>query len=165
MYSNPQIKLAYVLSNFTGFIDAVSGKNIDYTGNEVVKAPQNITFTDIKNNKYYADIQQLIDMGIIEKNNDKFAPDSKILQKDFIKILIKSIEQNVYPIYMSKVGAGMANSDYDTYYQQAIQKNIITAAEKKPDATITRLDAAKLIIKTLNLGYLAKVDGLYRVSI
>ena len=191
MSSLPKIMLVYSLNDFYGFIDAKSGKNIDFSGKEIAKEIQGTTFADIEKSKYYDDIQQLTDMGIIEKDSNKYEPNNRILQKDFIKMLIKSIEPTNASDYNdsdyigSDTEAGTDidtdsyvdsdenqyieedvetdNTDNDSYYQQAIQKNIITLSEKKTDSNITRLDAAKLIIKTLNLEYLATIDGLYRV--
>jgi hypothetical protein len=52
-------------------------------------------------------------------------------------------------------------NEYDSYYEQAIQKKIISAKDKKPDAEITRQDAAKMLVKLLGVGFVADMSNIY----
>ncbi|MEM5244817.1 S-layer homology domain-containing protein [Thermoanaerobacter sp. CM-CNRG TB177] len=152
----PTIRLAYQ-SNFYNYIDAKTGQIIDSNGKPVVKKSETI-FTDIEGNWAEKDIKLLVQYGIIDTKEDKYYPDKNILQKDFIKMLIKAIQPPYYdPIPKSP-------DDYDTYYSIAINKKIITEKEKNPDAIMTRQEVAKLLVKSLGVGYIADIPNIYTIS-
>lgn len=115
--SKPEIKLAYVLNPFSGMIDAKTVDILDYNGN-IVKEKNLPVYTDIKGNPNENNIKLLLELGILKDSSDKFRPNDKILQKDFIKMLITST--NPY----------IEEDSYDEYYKQAISKNIISQEEK-----------------------------------
>lgn len=156
-----EVKLAYVLENFSGMLDANDGTFLDYNGKPVVEEKP-IKYTDIKGYVGENDINLLVDMGIIDDSNATFGPNSAILQKDLIKMLIKSLGQS-YVIY--DVVKKDDNSAYDSYYDTAIQKNIITEGQRSPNNSITRQEAAKLIIRTMGIGYLGEANNLFNASL
>jgi hypothetical protein len=152
----PSIKLAYVLDNFSGYMDSKSGTLLDYSGKPVkeFKAPE---FTDIKGHPAENNIKLLAQLGVFQDMGDKFMPNGALLQKDFIKFLVCSLEP-VYDYY------GSASTDeYDKYYDRALQKKIITEAERKPNAPVTRQDAAKMFVKALGIGFVANLSGIYNL--
>lgn len=151
-----QVKLAYVLDGLQGDFDAKTGLQIDYAGNPITVTPK-IDYTDIKGNTAENAISTLVDMGIIDDTTATFSPDASILQKDFIKMLIKSLPNNYIAYSLTKDGA----VDYTSYYDTAIQKGILTEAQKNPEAKVTRQDAAKYIIRAMGLGYLANDTGIF----
>lgn len=158
---NVEIKLAYVLDGFSGMLDANNGTFLNYDGKPVVEKKA-IKYTDIKGAEGENDINLLVDMGIIDDTSDTYRPNSSILQKDFIKMLVKSLGQNYV---VDDAVQKDDNSVYDSYYDTAIQRNIITESEKKPDTTITRQEAARLIIRTMGIGYLAAANNLYNLTL
>jgi hypothetical protein len=86
-------------------------------------------------------------------------PDKKILQKDFIKMLIFATVP-YYEIYTSN-----NVNVYDRCYEIAIQKKIITEKEKKPEATVTRETAARYSVKALGVGFVANLSNIYYLSL
>ena len=155
------IKLAYVLNNFN-MIDAKTGTFVGYNG-QPIKELKPATFSDTKGHKAEKDIALLAEMNIIEAStNGKFSPNAKILQKDFIKLLVRSLEPMYYPMY--KEAGTTSSSEYEAYYNQAIQRKILTAKDKKPDGFVTREQAAKMVLRAMNLGYAAELSGIYNVS-
>lgn len=152
----PQIKLAYMMEPTYENIDPKTGEILDYNGNPV-NLNKNTTFTDIKGHKYENDINTLIQSKILTADADKFMPDNKILQKDFIKMLMKSFESYYYPM------ASVSN-DYDQYYQQAINKRIISEKDKNPEAVITKKDASKMLVRALGVGFVAEMSNLYELT-
>lgn len=152
--STSQIKLVYSLDNFSGMMDAKTGTMLDYNGNPV-KDKKVSNFDDIKGTTYERDINILVDMGVIDVDSDKFNPNSKILQKDFIKMLIKSIQPDYY--YYNDA----SSNEYDNYYDLAVQKNIIKQQEINQNGYVTRQDAARMIIKTLGIGFVAELQNIY----
>lgn len=160
-YGNSEIKLAYVLDDFTGMLDAKEGTFLDGNGKPVV-AIKAIKYTDIKGNESENDINLLVDMGIIDDTSDTYNPSSPILQKDLIKMLVKTLGQNYVVDNVTKKDN---NTIYDPYYTTAIQKNIITEAQKKPEEKITRQEGAKLVIRTMGLGYLGEAGSIYNLTV
>jgi len=154
--TTPQIKLAYMMEPTYENIDPKTGEILDYNGNPV-NLNKDLTFTDIKGHKYENDINTLIQSKILTVDSDKFMPDNKILQKDFIKMLMKSIEPSYYPM-------ASVSDDYDQYYQQAINKRIISAKDKNPEVVITKKDTAKMLVRALGVGFVAEMSNLYELT-
>jgi uncharacterized membrane protein YkoI len=149
----PQMKLVYKLDNFAGMLDAKTGDLLDYNG-EPIKGQKNVEYTDIKGHSAEKDINLLAQMGIIDDESDKYMPDEEILQKDFIKMIVKSLQPEDFIIYAKE-----SNKDsYDKYYNAAIQRKIITEKDKNPDAPVTRQEAAKMVVKALGVGFVADLN-------
>lgn len=151
--AKPQIKLAYVLNPFSGIIDANSGSILDYNGNPV-KIQKTPEYTDIKGNPNENNIKLLSEIGILKDSDNKFRPNDNILQKDFIKLLVLSIDPYVYNL----------DDSYEAYYEQAVNKKIISEKEINPESQVTRQQAAKMIVKALGVGFVADVTNMYDVS-
>jgi hypothetical protein len=98
-------------------------------------------------------------MGILTPENTKYMPEATMLQKDFIQLLINSLQPEYYIGPAVKTGG-----KYDNYYNEAIRRKIITAAEKKPDALVTRQDAAKMIIRAMGYGVIAEKSNMFQAS-
>lgn len=153
--NNMSVKLVYMLDNPFGMIDAKTGQFVDSNGKPVRDAKKQ-DFIDIKGHKHEADIQLLQQMNIINSVSDKFNPDDSILQKDFIVMLLRS----AYPEY-----SGENDTDYERYYELAIRRNIITEKDKHPDASVTKLEASKMIVNALELGYIADLGSIFHLDV
>ncbi|MCX7885247.1 MAG: S-layer homology domain-containing protein [Caloramator sp.] len=151
--AKPQIKLAYVLTPFSGIIDAKSGSILDYNGNpiKIQKTPE---YSDIKGNPNENNIKLLSEIGILKDTDNKFRPNDNILQKDFVKLIILSIDPYSYNL----------DDSYEAYYEQAVNKKIISEKEISPESQVTRQQAAKMIVKALGVGFVADVTNMYNVS-
>jgi hypothetical protein len=154
------IRLTYMLDNYNGMIDAKSGQFIDYNGNPV-KEVNKVTFTDISGHKYENDIKLLVELGIIESTESKFSPDLKIPQKDFVKLLMKATQPDYYPIPY----ATSDNSEYDRYYENAILQNIMTKNDKNPEACVTIMQASKMMVKALGVGFVADLGSIFNLDV
>ncbi|HYF82389.1 MAG TPA: YcdB/YcdC domain-containing protein [Clostridia bacterium] len=150
------IKLAYMLDNFNGMIDAKSGQFIDYSGKPIIEANK-AAFTDIAGHKFEKDIKLLVELGVLDSTESKFDPDTKILQKDFVKLLMKATQPEYYPIPYATADS----SEYDRYYENAIAQNILTKKDKNPEACVTRMDASKMMVKALGVGFLADLGNMF----
>ncbi len=157
---SPVIKLAYMLDNLNGMMDAKSGKFVDYSG-KPVQEPGKVSFTDIAGHKYEKDIQLLIELGILDSADGKFNPDSKVLQKDFVKLLMKSVQPVYYPVPY----ASSDSSEYDGYYENAVQQGIMAKKDKKPEASVTRMEASKMMVKALGAGFVAELGGIFDLNL
>ena len=156
-YDKKEIKLAYVLENMNILMDAQSGKMLNYDGTPAVPAKK-LAYTDIKGNAAEAAINTLIDMGILVPESTTFAPKSNMLQKDFIKLLVSSL-QDYYPVPLAKT-----ENQYDTYYKEAIKRKLIAENEKKPDAVMTNQAMAKMLVRAMNYGVLAEKTKMFTAN-
>lgn len=157
---NKIIRLVYSFDSFSGLFDPKTGELLDYNG-DVIKDIEDYVFEDIKGHWAENDIMKLLEAGIIGAASKAFAPDQNIKQKDFIKMLINSLQPN-YRILPYDTGS--SEEEYDDYYKQAISRKIITENEKNPDSEITRVQAAKMFIKAMNLGYLADKSDIFALN-
>ncbi|HQJ37185.1 MAG TPA: PepSY domain-containing protein [Bacillota bacterium] len=155
-----EIKLAYMLDDYYGMIDARSGQFIDYSG-KPVREFKKVSFTDIEGHKYENDIKLLVELGIIDSTEDKFKPDTKITQKEFVKLLMKATQPDYYPIPY----AASDSSEYDMYYENAISQNILSRNDKKPEACITRMEASKMTVNALGVGFVADLSGIFSLNL
>jgi hypothetical protein len=57
-----------------------------------------------------------------------------------------------------------AENQYDNYYTEAIRRKLISENEKKPDAVVTRQDAAKMIVRAMNYGVLAEKGNMFTAN-
>lgn len=150
----PEIKLAYVLENFSGMIDSKKGAVLDNNG-KPVKEAKKVEFSDIKGHSAEKDIQLLAEMGILEDEGGKFNPNGKLLQKDFVKMIILALEP-YYSTYSDN-----SEDVYDKYYRAAIDRKIISEKEKQPNAQISRQIAAKMLVRALNVGFVGDLSNIY----
>ncbi|HWR61380.1 MAG TPA: YcdB/YcdC domain-containing protein [Clostridia bacterium] len=153
------IRLIYMPDNINGMIDARSGQFVDYNGRPIQEAAK-VSFTDISGHKFEKDIKLLVELGILDSTESKFNPDSKVLQKDFVKLLMKAVQPSYYPIPYAANG-----SEYDSYYENAIQQGILSKEDKKPDAPVTRLEASKMTVKALGAGFVADLGSIFSLDL
>jgi hypothetical protein len=156
-YENKVMKLTYALENTNILMDASNGQMLNYDGTPV-KPANKLKYTDIKGNKAEDEINTLIDMGILIPEGTTFAPDSNMLQKDFIKLLVSSL-QDYYVMPIART-----ENQYDNYYNEAVRRKLIAENEKNPDAVVTRQDAAKMIVRAMNFGVLAERGSMFAAS-
>ncbi|NLM44736.1 MAG: S-layer homology domain-containing protein [Clostridiales bacterium] len=154
---NQVVKLVYSFDDFSGMLDPATGKPLDYNA-EIIKEKEDIAFDDIKGHWAENDILTLLEARIIEADSNKFLPDENIKQKDFIKILIKSLEPSYVLI---PYASDSADEEYNDYYKQATSRKIINEKEKNMNSEVTREDAAKMIVRAMNLGFIANKSDIF----
>ena len=156
-YDKKEIRLAYVLENINIMMDASNGKMLNYDGTPI-KSTEKLAYSDLKGNKAEEAINTLIDMGILVPESTTFAPDSSMLQKDLIKLLVSSL-QDYYPMPLAKT-----ENQYDNYYSEAIRRKLINANEKNPEAIMTSQDIAKMIVRAMNFGVVAEKVNMFSAT-
>lgn len=77
--------LAYNHDEQNFFIDAYSGKKVDYMGKEVEKTEAHV-YTDIQGHKYEQEIKNLYYSGIYLKD-EALKPDNAITKKEFVELI------------------------------------------------------------------------------
>lgn len=144
VYSKDQdqkLRLVYKLAVLESYrYDAVTGQMLDYNG-EPLQDKKAGEITDIKGHWAENEINTLNQMSLLHYENGLFQPNASMTQAELIKVLVKSANS-----YLSDATSG---NWYDNYYQQAKQSGLITEAEIKPQASLTREEVAKFITRTI----------------
>lgn len=146
------IKLMYAVKpgkpvNF----DANTGKILNDNGTpyQEAKAPK---YTDIKGHAAEKQINALAEYGIGFEGN-VFKPDARIVQGDFFRLLAKTL--NFY-------GGNEKEKDYMDYmYRYLVHEGIVKEEEKAPEASVTKEEAVKFIIRALKYDEVASIKGIY----
>lgn len=146
-YSAKKYVAAYVFGSYDISLNAVTGELLN----------KNTASDEIDFSNYYIDIDESYAKTAIEKIADygiyfedkAFKPNENIKQKDFLAMLCRAFSYDSRAI----------NDDtYDNAYDWAKRRGIITKAEENRDKQITRLDAAKYIVRAMGLEEAAKLD-------
>ncbi|MCK9216418.1 MAG: S-layer homology domain-containing protein [Firmicutes bacterium] len=156
------VRLVYAFEQFSGMLDPYTGLVLDYDG-EIIKDKNENGFIDIEGHWAEDDILALIEAGILKADSEIFSPNLNIKQKDFISILIKSL-QPYYPIIPLSLDNESTDEEYEEYYKQAILRKIIKESEKDLEAQVSRIEAAKMIINAMGLGFLASKQEIFCVK-
>ncbi len=138
---------AYVFGSYDISLNAVTGEllNKNTASDEIDFSNY---YTDINDSYAKAAIEKIADYGIYF-DDKAFKPNENIKQKDFLAMLCSAFSYN----------NGAINDDaYDNAYDWAKRRGIITKEEENRDKQITRLDAAKYIIRAMGLEEAAKLD-------
>ena len=138
-------RLVYRTAISPNLVDAFTGKQLSWNGQEYKPAGVSYKYTDINGTKYERSIKLLADMGL-GFEGEEFKPGQKITNEEFEKLL-----------------AGNYYSYYGNYYVEAVYDEDgeeIDPEDLKPDdeTKVTREEACKLIINAMGGGKLAEMD-------
>ena len=149
------VKLVYALKpGIPANIDPYNGEIMDFNG-EVYNLNNVSQYTDITGHYAENKIKELAIFGI-SLPGEKFEPDNKITQRDFLYLLQKTVN-SYYPYKPDK------KNDKELY-RTLINSGIVREGEQAPDSFMTRQDAVKFIIRALNYSNVAEIDkGIFTV--
>lgn len=109
-----------------------------------------IEYSDISG--HYAEKQILklaqYNIGFNDKN---FCPDNAITQKEAITLLMQAFQS--VSIYR--------NYNYDNMFDEAVRMGLITKEQRDDNATVTRLDGAVMIAKSIGADEYARLEGIW----
>lgn len=160
---NKKVGLYYHFSNSEPrLVDAFKGILLNNSGEEF-KKKTTPRLNDIKGHPAEDDINTLLSLGIIAGNEDGlFLPNNSITNAEFIKMLVMGI--GAYPGEGRKIES-LGDEWYSPYYQTAINRKIISKDNiPPPHEHLTRINAAYMLIKAMNLAYIADLQGIYKLS-
>jgi hypothetical protein len=138
-------------------IDSKTGVVLDSMG-KPIKEAKKVEYSDIKGSAAEKDIQLLIEMGIIEDENTKYNPNGEMLQKDFIKMLVRAMEPYMF-VYNTYTDS--SSDEYEKYYKIAIERKLISEKEKQPNSQISKQGTAKMLVRALNVGFVGDLGNIY----
>ncbi|WFD09492.1 YcdB/YcdC domain-containing protein [Tepidibacter hydrothermalis] len=142
-------KLVYVLDNSIPHnIDATNG-DIIYDDKTKYKKVENVNYKDINGHYAQKQIEKLREFGI-KFDSEFFKPNEKIIQSDFLKLYMKTINS-----YYGEV------ESMDNMYAYLIREGIINEEDVNPDKIMTKKEALKVIIKGLKYEPVANIKGIF----
>ncbi len=130
-------------------IDANTGTILDYTG-EPFKEKTIISYDDIDKSYAKDKINTLAKHGIVLPG-EQFKPNEKINQKDFLSLLVKSIE----PYFE-------LDNPRNDLYNYLINIGILKEKEKSPEKIVTKEEGIKYIIRALKYDKIADLSNIYK---
>ena len=135
-------RLVYRTAISPYYIDAFTGKQLNYNGSEYKPAGVSYKYTDIAGTKYERQIKLLADMGL-GFNGEEFKPGQKITNEEFENLIISNVGRY-----------------YGYYIDEADEEEEIDPDEQLPDdeTRVTRQEAAKLLITAIGGAKIAKMD-------
>lgn len=152
-----KVKLVYAIKSGKPLnISGNTGEILDYNG-EVYKEETIIKYSDTNDSYAKSQIEVLAQYGVALPI-DKFYPNKQINQKDFLYLLAKA--NNIY----IRESYSDDKSFEDALYERLISSGIVKENEKSPQATLTREEAVKYVIRVLNYEEVAQIKGIYVVN-
>jgi hypothetical protein len=169
--TNNTVKLIYRLANSenstaAAYMDAFTGKYLDYSGEEIIKLNKNF-FAAIKGAKYENELTILAYQGILDTNS--FNMNKQVTRMDLIKMLVDA--KGYRPYVLSGASAlkysnvTRADSNY-SYLQMAVYYGFLENKEGVIDLNekVTREEMAKSLVMLLGYGDLAKITSIFKVN-
>ena len=135
-------RLVYRTAISPNLVDAFTGKQLTWNGQEYKVAGVSYKYTDINGTKYERSIKLLADMGL-GFEGEEFKPSQKITNEEFENLLKTNVYSGYY--YYDDV----TDEDDDTDPDELV---------KDDESRVTREEACSLIIKALGGDKLAKMD-------
>lgn len=135
-------------------INAFNGRLVNYKNEEIENINTSPAFSDLEGHWAKEKIEKLAKYGIISLNDTEFKPDSEITQKELL----------AYTLAVFNGGGSISfktNDEIKNLYQRAIRKGYITESEKNPDGYVTKLDAAKILVRAMGFGEIAEINGIF----
>ena len=164
--SDKKAILAYKLEGIYGFdkIDAISGKELDYNGEEFQKKDNKDYSYKINGHWAEKELTILSDIYIIDLKT--FEPNNEISKIDAVKMIVNGRGYSAYRIGDTKnlKFKDIKNDDEDiSYIKAAVNCGFVENKEENfnKDAKVTRQEMAKMIVKLLNKEELANIKGGY----
>lgn len=171
-----QLAPVYSLKTFNfAYIDGISGKFLNYNGEEYVEdASLQSEFKDLNAHPYQREINLMNKMGVLKERGKSFHPNDSLLRKDAIKWIVEmGWRRGVYSLdgyyeYYQKEESPFKDIDKsDPYYPYtiaAVKNGIID--EKldyfKPEEKVKKLEVTKWIIKAMKQKELAEFTEIFQ---
>lgn len=143
-------------------LDAVSGQEIDFQGNPIIKTGKR-SFTDISGHPAEKDIMLLSGEGIVAGDGSKFRPDDPVTVAETLSMLVKAYNHRgpVYP--MSESGS---EPWYNTIVQNAKAMGILDESFSiNPESNLSRLVLSRLGINAAGWGKLARISEIFKLDV
>lgn len=135
-----------------GSIYAKDGVALDFAG-EVYKKQEQVEYTDISGHYAETQIKGLFDVGV-GFYGGQFMPDKIITQGEYIE-LVSDCVFDYRPLLGSK-------ADGDRIYNHVVSRGVMEKDDIDPDAPLTREKAVTYLLRAMNYGAFAEIEGIFR---
>ncbi|WP_099190130.1 YcdB/YcdC domain-containing protein [Tepidibacter mesophilus] len=167
--NNRKATLAYSLEDMYGLdkIDAITGKKLDYNGEEFKNKDDKDYSDKIKDHWAKKELTILSDSYIIDLKT--FEPNNEISKIDAIKMIVNAKGYNTYRTSDIKdlKFKDIKNDDEDmSYIKLAIEYGFVENKEENfnKDAKITRQEMTKMIVKLIDKEQMANMKDVYSLG-
>lgn len=161
MEKEPGHYLVYRPGGASGvMLDALTGEEIDYRGNPVVKKGSP-SFSDISGHPAEGDIMLLAGEGIVTGEGGKFRPDDPVTGAEEVAMLVKAYDRGrYYPVAVTGDGPW-----YNTIFERAMAMGILDSGfTVSPEGGVSRVQLSRLGVNAAGWGKLARVHGIFRLD-
>lgn len=161
-----EYKLVYKAKPASSYtFDAFDFKPLDYSGRPIEE--DIITnFTDIKGHWAEADIQLLIDLGVIKSEESLFRPNDNITEGEFIKLLMiakgNRISKDTPPIIKLESGDTTNDEEIQKYIQGAVKLGWVKDNEASVSSPLSREKAAAFVIRAMGFEKIANISNIFK---
>ncbi len=131
-------------------IDPYTGAILNYNG-KPFKEFKAVSYKDIDNSYAKDKINILAQYGI-SLPGEEFKPKEKIIQKDFLYLLLKAYDPYIEFLDIS----------IDKLYNYLINESIVKEEEKNPNKIVTKEEGIKYIIRALKYDKIADITEIYK---
>ncbi|ADG06740.1 S-layer homology domain-containing protein [Kyrpidia tusciae] len=141
--------------------DALSGTWVRVQG-----APQEVNLDEIRGHWAEKELATVLQMGALQPVAGRVLPDQPVTRGDFVAALMRMVEPSggLFPDKPSFADVPPDHPDYP-YIEEAVRWGLIDRqAEFHPDAPLTRMEMADIIVRELGYGNLTKGEGIFQVS-
>jgi hypothetical protein len=146
----------FINSNMPQIISAINGKVLNSDGSEY-KVLATSDYKDIKGNRYENQIKLLTQMNV-RYVEDLLKSNENVKQQDYFILLSKLTD-----VYYFDINSFISDKkkNVDNMYETLISMKIISANDKRPDATVTREEAAKYLVDFLRMNKVASIKDIF----
>lgn len=146
-------------------MDAISGKFLDYSGNEI--KPASTSDLNLDENWAKRSVELLSAQGILRKDAVEF--DTGVTRFEAVKMLSLAKGMNYYEpsqVTSQSFKDVAKDNDYYMYIENAVTQKIITStgADFKGDEKITASEFTQLLVNLLGYSDIAKHSDIFKVS-
>jgi len=139
------------------YIDAKSGECYDWNMGQQTEAPDKYELqSDLRGHWAEKAVKTLADNGIILSYEEKFKPDEAITQKE-IALLVNCFDGGARPYEVTK-------SDFDSYIERLVRREIIKPGEKAPDKKVSREETVTYLVRLFGFEKAAEIKGIYKTG-
>ncbi|SET76912.1 S-layer homology domain-containing protein [Natronincola peptidivorans] len=161
------------------YIDAITGKLLDYNGDEYQEeALITSEFQDIRNHPYENEIILMSKMGILKEENQSFLPNNDLLRRDAIKWIVEmgwrgryyyidthylhNQQENRKPFFKDVD----EEDPYYPYVQAAVESGILEKDEEyfKPHEKVSKIQVTTWLLNAMEQKELAQFTEIFQVT-
>ncbi len=139
------------------YVNAKTGECYDWNMGQESESPEKYELQeDIRGHWAENAVKALADNGIVISYDEKFRPDEAITQKE-IALIVECFDGGYRPYEATE-------SDYNSYIERLVRREVIKSSEKNPDKKVTREECAAYLVRMFGYGSAAELTGIFKTG-